>query len=81
MFGLRLIDNARQEFHRFWAVRISLAYGVFTGVACVLAAFTETLNPWLLVAISIVVNTALIPLARMVKQADAKPAPAPEVAA
>ncbi len=80
MFGLRLIPDASREFHRLWTVQISLVYGVFMGVSCVLAAFIDVFNPWLLLMIAVVVNVALIPLARLVKQADPAP-PAPGDAA
>jgi hypothetical protein len=35
-----------------------------------LAAFTAVFNPWLLLGISVFVNIALIPFARLVKEAD-----------
>ena len=66
--SMRLIDNWRTELHRLWTIRISLAVGVFNGVAGVLCAFTEIFNPWFLVALSVLVNTAVVPLARLAKQ-------------
>jgi len=66
---MKLIDNWAAELHRLWSIRISLAFGVFTGVAAVLGAFTDVFNPWALLTISVVVNVALIPLSRLVKQA------------
>lgn len=67
---MRLIDNAGREFHRLWVIRASLACGVFTGVAAVLGAFTDVFNPWFLLAVSIFVNVAVIPLARLAKQRE-----------
>lgn len=66
----RLVDNAWRELHRLWTIRISLFFGVFTGVAAVIGAFADTLNPWLLVGVSVFVNVGLIPLARLMKQAE-----------
>jgi hypothetical protein len=67
---MRLIDNAWRDFHRLWTIRISLAVGVFNGVAAVLGAFTDIFNPWFLVVLSVFVNTAVIPLARLAKQRE-----------
>lgn len=64
----RLIDNAGSEFHRLLSVQLSVTYGAFMGISCVIAAFIPVFNPWILLGISIVVNVALIPLARLVKQ-------------
>jgi hypothetical protein len=69
---LKLIDGWSRELHRLWSIRISLACGVFTGTAAVLSAFADVFNPWFLLTISIIVNVAVIPLSRLVKQADAK---------
>ncbi len=65
---MRLIDDWHKELHRLWSIRISLFFGVLTGVASVLNAFTDVFNPWFLLAISVVVNAAIIPLARLIKQ-------------
>lgn len=82
---MRLIDNAKRDFHRFWVIRISLAYGIFMGVNCVLGAFFEVFNPWFLLTVAVIVNVALIPMARIVQQDphpdDAKPTPAPPAVA
>lgn len=67
---MRLIDNAWREFNRLWTIRISLAVGVFNGIAAVLGAFTDIFNPWFLVVLSVIVNTAVIPLARLAKQRE-----------
>lgn len=69
---LRLIDDWSTELHRLWSIRFSIGFAVFTGVAGVLGAFTETLDPWVLLALSVFVNLALIPLSRLVKQ-EGKP--------
>lgn len=66
--GLRLVDNAGREFHRLWTIRVSLWFGVFTGVAAGLNAFVDVLNPYLFLALSVIVNVVLIPLARLAKQ-------------
>lgn len=82
---MKLIDNARRDFHRFWVIRISLAYGVFMGINCVLGAFFEVFNPWFLLGVAVFVNVLLIPLARIVQQEphsdDAKPVAAPPAVA
>jgi hypothetical protein len=67
---VRLIDNWRAELHRLWTIRISLACGAFNGVAAVLGAFTDVFNPWFLVGLSVFVNVAVIPLARLAKQRE-----------
>lgn len=64
----RMIDNWKSEFHRLLSVQISLTYGVFMGITLVIAAFIPIINPWVLLGISVVVNVALIPLARLMKQ-------------
>lgn len=69
---LRLIDDWRTEFHRLLSVQVSVTYGAFTGIACIIAAFIPVFNPWVLAGISVFVNVALIPLARLVKQRDAE---------
>lgn len=66
---MKLIDNAKTEFHRLWVIRVALVYGAFSGVAMVLGAFVGVLNPWLLLGISEVVCIAIIVL-RLVKQKD-----------
>ncbi|MCP3368290.1 hypothetical protein [Bradyrhizobium cajani] len=38
---MKLIDDWKSEFHRLWTIRISLAVGVFKGLAAVLGAFTR----------------------------------------
>ncbi len=67
---MRLIDDWRTELHRLWSIRISLFVGVLTGCAAVLDAFTGVFNPWVLLSVSIFVNTAVIPLARLVQQQE-----------
>lgn len=67
---MQLVENWRVELHRLWSIRLSLAFGVFTGTAAVLGAFVDVFNPWFLLAISVVVNVALIPLARLSKQSS-----------
>jgi ABC-type nitrate/sulfonate/bicarbonate transport system permease component len=67
---MRLIDNAGREFHRLWTIRVSLWFGVFTGIAAGLNAFVDMLNPYLFLALSVIVNVALIPLARLSKQGE-----------
>jgi hypothetical protein len=65
---LRLIDNWSTELHRLWSIRFSLAFGAFTGVAAVTSAFSDVFNPWVLLGLSVFVNVALMPLARLMKQ-------------
>lgn len=69
MFGLKLIDNASRELHRLWSVRIALAYAVFSGVAMVLSAFVDVVNPWLLLGMSVFVSVTIVVL-RLLKQKD-----------
>jgi multidrug transporter EmrE-like cation transporter len=66
---MRLIDNWKTELHRLWTIRVGLAYAVFTGIALVLAAFIDVLNPWVLLGISEIVCIAIVVL-RLVKQKD-----------
>lgn len=68
----RLVDDWATELHRLWSIRFSLAFGVFTGVAAVSSAFVDVFDPWVLLVLSVFVNTALIPLARLTKQ-ESKP--------
>lgn len=65
---MRLIDNWPRELHRLWSIRFSIGFAVFTGVAGVVSAFEQTLNPYFLLALSVAVNLALLPLARLAKQ-------------
>ncbi len=67
---MRLIDDWKAEFHRLWSIRISLFVGVLTGVAGVIHMFSNVFNPWFLLGVSVFVNTAVIPLARIMKQED-----------
>jgi hypothetical protein len=68
MFGLQWIPNAGKEFHRLWSIRLSLAYGVFVGMAAVISAFVDVFNPWFLLGISVFVSVATV-LLRLTKQA------------
>lgn len=68
MFGLKLIDNAKRDLNRLWSIRLTLAYAVFAGIAMVLSAFIDVINPWLLLGISVLVSVATVVL-RLVKQA------------
>lgn len=77
---MKLIDNAGAEFHRLWSIRLSLAFGVFTGVLMGLPAFVDTLNPLLFMGLAVVFNVVIIPLSRLAKQADPKPAAVPPAA-
>ena len=67
---MRLIDNAWREFHRLWVIRASIGFAVFTALAGGVGFLANTLNPWLLIGLSVVFNVALIPLARLAKQAE-----------
>lgn len=81
---LQFIDDAWRHFHRSWAVRASLAFGVFTGVLMGLPAFIDTLNPLLFMGLAVLFNVLIIPLSRVVKQEPLPvvivPAPAPGAA-
>ena len=67
---MRLIDNAWREFNRLWSIRASVAFGAFTAAAGGIGYFADTLNPWVLVGFSIVVNAVVLPLLRVAKQAE-----------
>jgi hypothetical protein len=84
--GLELIEDWKTHLHRVWSIRLSLAFGVFTGVLMGLPAFVDTLNPLLFMGLAVFFNVVIIPLSRLIKQADYKrdheaapvaPAPAP----
>lgn len=77
---MKLIDNAWVHFHRSWAIRASLAFGAFTGVLMGLPAFIDMLNPMVFMGLAVAFNVLIIPLARVVKQADVPP-PEPKTAA
>lgn len=68
---MKLIDNWDRELHRLWSIRFSIGFAVFTGIASVLSAFEGSFNPYFLLALSVVVNLALLPLARLAKQGAA----------
>ena len=67
---MRFIDNAWQELHRLWSIRVSIAFGMFTAVASCIGYFANTLNPWFLLGVSVVVNAVALPLLRLAKQAE-----------
>lgn len=67
---MRMIDNWKVELHRLWSIRISLFVGILTGIASVINAFDSVFNPWLLVTISVLADTLVIPLARLIDQKD-----------
>lgn len=77
MFGLRLVEHAARDFHRLWSIRASVAYGVFATAAGGIGWFSDTVNPWLLVAIAVVLNAVVLPVLRLIKQREA-PAAKPE---
>ena len=70
---MHLVENWWTELHRLWSIRASIALGVFLGVSSILSAFTDTINPWLLCLVAIVVNGFAIPILRLVKQREKKP--------
>lgn len=67
---MKLIDDWFAHLNRMWSIRISLFFGVLTGVAMGLSAFVDVFNPWFFMGASVVVNVVLIPIARLVKQKD-----------
>jgi hypothetical protein len=67
---MRFIDNAWQELHRLWSIRVSMAFGAFTAVAGGIGFFANTLNPWFLLVVSVLVNAIALPLLRLAKQAE-----------
>lgn len=81
--SLHLIEDAWTHFHRSWAIRVSLVFGVLTGVLMGFPAFIDVLNPYLFMGLAVVFNILIIPVARLMKQAEMpppaeKPAPAPQ---
>jgi uncharacterized membrane protein (UPF0136 family) len=78
---MKLIDNAWAEFHRLWSIRASVAYGVFATVAGAVGWFSDTVNPWLLVVIAIILNLVVLPVLRVLKQREKDVPPVAEPAA
>jgi hypothetical protein len=75
---VKWIDNAKQEFHRLWTIRASIAFAVFTAAAVALDAHAAVFNPWVLLVLSIVFNGLLIPITRLAKQAEPVAPPEPK---
>jgi len=71
---MRLIDDAWKNFNHLWSIRLSLMFGVVTGVLMGLPAFIDTLNPRIFMGLAIIFNVIVIPLARITKQDDPPPA-------
>lgn len=69
--SLRMIPNWKEELHRLWSIRVSIAVAVFTTVATCSSFFVDVFNPWLLLGVTAFANIVLIPLSRLVKQNDA----------
>ena len=67
---MRLIDDARHEFHRLWTIRVGLFFGAFNGAMIGFAAFDNVLNLVVLLAIN-VVGWAILIGARLLKQPGA----------
>ena len=78
---LRFIENVGPEIHRLWSVRVALFLFVFNGALLGLAAFVDTLNPWLFLGLNMA-GYGVLGVVRLLKQAPAKGAdPAPDVEA
>jgi hypothetical protein len=77
MFGLRLIPNARTEFHRLWSIRVAVFFFVLNGALVGLAALGDVLNPWLFMGLN-VAGYAVLGVARLTKQAEPDPVVTPE---
>ncbi|TWA89598.1 hypothetical protein [Bradyrhizobium stylosanthis] len=75
---MKLIENAWEDLHRLWSIRASIMLSVFLGVSGLLAAFVDTVNPWVLVGVSMVLNGLVIPILRLIKQREPAPAAEPE---
>lgn len=69
---MRLIDNAWQQFHHLWSIRVGLFFFVLNGALVGLAAFTTILNPVLFLILNMF-GYFLIGLMRLLKQAPAVP--------
>lgn len=67
---MKLIDNAKDEFHRLWSIRFSIWFAVFTAVASCVCLFGDYFNPFLLLGVCVFANLILIPLARLMKQKE-----------
>ncbi len=69
MFGLKLIDNAKAEFHRLWSVRVTLFLIVLNGTMLGLSGFVDVLKPQVYMALNIV-GYSVLGIARLIKQKD-----------
>jgi hypothetical protein len=67
---VKFIDDVKTQFYRLWTIRISIAFSVFTALAASLGALASALDPYVLVALSVIFNGVLIPLLRVLKQAE-----------
>lgn len=65
---LQLIDNAWSDFHRLWSIRVGIFFFVLNGALLGLAAFSETLNPMLFLALNMA-GYGLQGTMRLLKQA------------
>lgn len=70
---LRLIEDWSTKLHQLWSIRLSIALGAASGVAGLLAAFTDSVNPWLLVGVGAALNGLVLPVLRLIKQDDTPP--------
>lgn len=70
---LRLIDDAKSEFHRLWSTRAALLFFALNGFLVGLAAFDKILNPFLYLGINIFGHMVVGAL-RYFKQPDKAPA-------
>ncbi|MCK1742178.1 hypothetical protein IVA80_15240 [Bradyrhizobium sp. 139] len=69
---MTFIENAKEEFHRLWTVRIALFFGALNGFVLGLAAFEDVFNPYFFMALNIL-GWMLLVGARMLKQPGANP--------
>lgn len=64
---MRFIDNAWQELHRLWTVRLALFMFVLTGGVLALPALQDKLNPYFFIGLSMAA-WGLVGFLRLVKQ-------------
>lgn len=68
----KFIENAKQEFHRLWTIRVGLFFGAFNGAMIGFAAFNGYVDPYLFLAVNVFGWMALIG-ARLLHQPGANP--------
>jgi hypothetical protein len=65
--NLRLIDDAKRVWSKFWSVRIALFFGCFNGALLGLAAFIDVVTPKTFLLLN-VIGYGVVAVARVLKQ-------------